>query len=132
MLLDTPFIIRPSEVPVRFNTRLPIGGYAIPANAVPGTTTYGNLVGEQIGKLLQDSAPDVPMILRTSPGIKGVDVEVPFDQASDFGFQFGEIKPATDYGFRTFNAQVARWKLPAPVQVITYDYQGNIYYGFPW
>jgi hypothetical protein len=90
------------------------------------------LVGAQIGRLVQDTYPDLVMILRTSPGMKGVDIELKLDDASLTGFQYAEIKPLTDYGFRSFNAQVARWKLDGPVHVFTYDYQGNIYYGFPW
>jgi len=129
---DTPFIILPSELAAGFDTRLPIGRYVIPTDAVPGTTTYGNLVGKQIGDLVQAQLPDIDMILRTSPGVKGVDIEVPFDKSSSVGFQFAEIKPLTNYGFRSFNRQVARWKLPGPVDALTYDYQGNIYYGFPW
>jgi len=125
------FIIRPLELPPNFNPTLPVGRYAIPADVVPGTTTYGNLVGGQIGKLFQDSFPDVQMTLRTSPGMKGVDIEIPFDNAKYTGFQYAEIKPVTDYGLTSFNAQIKGWKLPAPVQVISYDYQGNIYYGFP-
>jgi hypothetical protein len=50
----------------------------------------------------------------------------------EVGFQFAEIKPVTSYGFRSFNAQVARWKLPGPAVALTYDYKGTIYYGFPW
>jgi hypothetical protein len=129
---DTPFIILPSELPADFDITLPIGKYAILTNAVPGTTTYGNLVGAQIGRLVQDTYPDLVMILRTSPGMKGVDIELRMADAELTGFQYAEIKPLTDYGFRSFNTQVARWKLDGPVHVFTYDYQGNIYYGFPW
>ena len=129
---DTPFIILPSELPADFDITLPIGRYAIPPNAVPGTTTYGNLVGAQIGRLVQDRFPNLVMILRTSPGMRGGDIELQFGDADLTGFQYGEIKPLTDYGYRSFNTQVARWKLDGPVHVFTYDYQGNIYYGFPW
>jgi hypothetical protein len=128
---DTPFIILPSELPAGFDTTMPIGRYMIPTNAVPKTTTYGNLVSAQIGRLVQNTSPNAAIILRTAPGMKGVDIELQAEGASVTGFQFAEIKPVTDYGFRSFNTQVARWKLPAPVHAFTYDYQGNIYYGFP-
>jgi hypothetical protein len=70
--------------------------------------------------------------LRTAPGAKGVDIEVGIGDALKTGFRYTEIKPLTNYGFRSFNAQVARWRLNEPVHVFTYDYEGNIYYGFPW
>ena len=129
---DAPFIILPSELPENFKVGWPIGRYAIPADAAPGTTTYGDLVGDQIGKLVQSRLPDVPVILRTSPGMKGVDIEIRAQFESIAGFQFAEIKPLTGSGFRTFIAQVGRWKLPGPVHAFTYDYKGYIYYGFPF
>ena len=89
-------------------------------------------MGAQIGRLVQDTYPDMTMILRTSPGVKGVDIELEMENAELTGFQYAELKPLTDYGFRSFNAQVFRWKLDGPVHVFTNDYQGNIYYGFPW
>ncbi|MGD0189407.1 MAG: hypothetical protein ABSD74_01565 [Rhizomicrobium sp.] len=127
----TPFIILPKELPPKFDITLPVGRYAIPTNAVPRTTTYGDIVGDQIGKLVQDAFPSIKLVLRTSRGMKGVDIEIPIDYAPKLGFQFAEIKPLTNSGYSTFNAQVARWKLPDPVLPITYDYDGNIYYGFP-
>lgn len=128
---DTPFIILPKELFPGFDSRLPIGKYTIPTNAVPRTTTYGELVGEQIGNLVQIASPTTEMILRTAPGIKGVDIELKAEDAFVAGFRYAEIKPVTDSGFRTFNRQLARWKLSEPVLAITYDYDGNIYYGFP-
>jgi hypothetical protein len=126
-----PFIVLPKELPKDFVIIRPIGRYEIPTNAVPGTTTYGDLVGKQIGNLMQDRLPDVPMILRLSPGQKGVDIELPELQVDDVGARYLEIKPLTDSGFRSFRSQIARWKLTEPVLPVTYDYDGNIYYGFP-
>jgi hypothetical protein len=128
---DTPFLIPRSEVPADFDYAWPVGGYEIPPGVAPGTD-YGNLVHKQIGDLIQDMYPDVKMILRTSPGMKGIDIEIMPDEASRVGFRYAEIKPVSDYGFRSYTGQVARWKLPEPVLAITYDYQGNVYYGFPW
>ena len=129
---DAPFIILPSELPAGLDKTLPIGRYVIPTNVTPGTTRYGDLVGDQIGKLFQNASPGVNVILRTAPGMKGVDIEIPLDYVPRIGFRFAEIKPTTNYGIASYSAQVARWKLPAPVQAISYDYEGNIYYGFPW
>jgi hypothetical protein len=76
--------------------------------------------------------PDVEIILRTAPSDKDWDIEIPAEVASEAGFRYAEIKPVSDYGFRSYTEQVARWKLPEPVLAISYDYLGNIYYGFPW
>lgn len=128
---DAPFFIGLSELPKDFDTTLPIGKYIVPMNAIPKTTTYGNLVADQIGRLVQNAYPKVPMILRTSPGVNGVDIELEAEDAFFTGFQYAEIKPLTNSGFNSFRSQVARWNLSAPVHAFTYDYEGNIYYGFP-
>ena len=129
---DAPFLIPPLELPPDFDITWPVGRYTIPADAVSQTTTYGNLVHEQIGKLVQDMYPDVKMILRTAPGDIDVDIEIPPEEAPRVGFRYAEIKPVSESGFRRLKGQIARWNKPEPVLVITYDYQGNIYYGFPW
>ena len=103
----------------------------IPKDVLPGTTTYGDIVGEQIGKLVQDRLPHIPMILRTKPGMHGVDIELPELEAPQLGARYSEIKPLSVSGYYRFRAQTARWKLSEPVLAITYDNQGNIYYGFP-
>lgn len=126
-----PFIIIPRELSKDFDIRLPVGRYKIPETAAPGTTTYGDLVGKQIGDLVQSRLPDIPMILRTSPGMKGVDIELAERYVDALGARYLEIKPLTDSGFRTFRVQTVRWKLTEPVLPVTYDYEGNIYYGFP-
>lgn len=125
------FIIRPLDLPTSFDITRPVGRYVIPTNVAPGTTTYGNLVHVQIGNIVQGSFPNVNMTLRTSPAIRGVDIEIPLLRVPDVGFKFAEIKALTDDGFRSFNTQIARWKLSDSVLAITYDYEGNIYYGFP-
>jgi hypothetical protein len=126
-----PFIVLPKELPKDFVITRPIGRYEIPANAVPGTTKYGDLVGKQIGDLFQSRLPDVPITLRTSPGMRGVDIELTEPYVDALGARYLEIKPLTDSGFRTFRVQIVRWKLTEPVLPVTYDYEGNIYYGFP-
>ena len=50
----------------------------------------------------------------------------------DVGFEYGEIKPLSRSGRSRFNNQVLNiWNLEGRVQPITYDRDGNIYYGFP-
>jgi len=96
---------------------------------------FGQDAHQQIGQLLQDAlGTDVKLILRTAPGQTGIDVEALLEDADQVGFQYGEIKHMSASGYSDFDAQMARWKLPAPVQAIVYDRQGNIYYGFvgPW
>jgi hypothetical protein len=56
-------------------------------------------------------------------------VKVLNDPAVEVGYQFGEIKPLTRSGESTFNQQLQRWGV-GPVQAITYDAAGNVYYGF--
>jgi hypothetical protein len=126
-----PFIVLPRELSKDFDITLPVGRYKIPETAVPGTTTYGDLVGKQIGDLVQSRLPDVPMTLRTSAGMRGVDIELDVSYVDALGARYLEIKPLTDSGFKTFRVQIARWKLTEPVLPVTYDYEGNIYYGFP-
>ena len=125
------FILLPRELSKDFDITLPVGRYKIPENAVPGTTTYGDLVHEQIGALVKARLPNARIILRTSPGIRGVDIELPEMEVPELGARYTEIKPLTDSGFKRFRADIARWKLTEPVLPLTYDYDGNIYYGFP-
>jgi len=80
---------------------------------------------------VKDRLPDAEIILRISPGMKGVDIELPEPEISELGARYLEIKPLTDSGFKRFRADIARWKLSEPVLPITYDHEGNIYYGFP-
>ncbi|HEX4157604.1 MAG TPA: hypothetical protein VHY79_03950 [Rhizomicrobium sp.] len=120
-----------SELPADSDITWPVGRYVIPKNVNPGWD-YGNLVHEQIGTLYQNTFPDVKMILRTSKGLNDVDIEIPDENVPSVGFRYAEIKPLSNSGFSRFKGQVARWKKPAPVLAITYDYDGNIYYGFPW
>jgi hypothetical protein len=62
----------------------------------------------------------------------GVDVEVPVEDIDGVGFQYAEIKPLSRSGRSRFNNQVLNvWDLEGRVQAITYDKNGNIYYGFP-
>jgi hypothetical protein len=124
------FIIFPAELPKTFDVRLPIGRYIIPTDAPPGTAPHGLNVEKQIGDLFQQSAKDVAFTFNRTP-LKGVDIGVPASKSGLVGFRFAEIKPLSNAGFSRFKRQVARWNLPAPVELITYDYEGNIYFGFP-
>jgi hypothetical protein len=77
-----------------------------------------------------NQAPDAELILNRSP-LRGVDIKVPPGAVERLGFRFAEIKPLSNPGYYRFNRQIARWKLSDPVQLITYDHDGNIYLGFP-
>jgi hypothetical protein len=103
----------------------------VPPGLTPGTTLFGDYVHKTIVELIKAAAPDVKFTDNTAPGIKGVDIEVPIRSITKVGFRYAEIKPLTKYGIRSFAAQGARWKLPGPVQAISYDSKGNIYLGFP-
>jgi hypothetical protein len=124
------FVILPSELPKSFDTTWPVGRYVIPKDALPGTAPYGNDVERQIGDLFQEAVPDVRLVLNRAP-LNGVDIAVPAERADSVGFRFAEIKPLSNAGYYRFKAQVRRWNLAEPVQLFTYDYDGNIYLGFP-
>jgi len=83
--------------------------------------------------LLQESVgPNVVLTLNTAPNTPGVDVEVPENGVHVTGFEYAEIKPLSRTGRSRFNNQVLNiWDLEGRVQAITYDKNGNIYYGFP-
>jgi hypothetical protein len=54
------------------------------------------------------------------------EIEVP-----ELGARYLEIKPLTESGYARIRANIGRWELSEPVLPVTYDYDGNIYYGFP-
>jgi len=73
--------------------------------------------------------PDALFDFRVLPGQRGIDVTVLDDPTAEVGYQFGEIKPLTASGEAAFNRQLQQWGV-GPVQPITYDAAGNVYYGF--
>jgi hypothetical protein len=73
--------------------------------------------------------PDVQFRFDVLPGQRGIDVTVLRDPSGSVGYQFGEIKPLTASGESVFNRQLQQWGV-GPVQSITYDAAGNVYYGF--
>lgn len=106
-----------------------IGGFVPPDNLTYGTTLYGSYAHGQIGDLLKELYPGVKFILRVRLGQRGIDVEVPNESVGEVGYRFGEIKPRTSSGEAAFNRQLQEWGV-GPVQSITYDAAGNVYYGF--
>jgi hypothetical protein len=107
------------------------GSFATPESANPGTTTFGNYAHKEIAKLLQQNYPEANFIFRIRPGQIGPDVELVEQEAIDaVGFRYGEIKPLTNSGKSSFNRQVLNWDLADPVQPITYDAAGNVFWGF--
>ncbi len=106
-----------------------IGSFPVPDNLTYGTTPFGYYAHDAIAGLLERRFPNVDFILRIRPGQRGVDVEVPERSISDVGHQYFEIKPLTPSGERSFYRQLEEWGV-GPVQSLTYDKDGNIYYGF--
>jgi hypothetical protein len=106
-----------------------IGSFPVPDNLTYGTTLFGNYAHEQIANLLEELYPGVLFDMRVLPGQRGIDVTVLDDPFGRVGFPFGEIKPLTPSGESAFNRQLLQWGV-GPVQSITYDAAGNVYYGF--
>jgi hypothetical protein len=108
-----------------------IGTFEPPANMNFGTTDFGKYAHEKAADILKSMHPNVPFIFRTKPFETGVDVTVPNKYITHVGFAHGEIKPLTDSGKRTMLGQVLKWGLDRKkVRAITYDAQGNVFYGF--
>jgi hypothetical protein len=106
-----------------------IGSFTSPDNLTYGTTLFGNYAHAKIADFLRRLYPDVQFRFDVLPGQRGVDVTVLSDPFGRVGYQFGEIKPLTASGESAFNRQLQQWGV-APVQSITYDAAGNVYYGF--
>ncbi len=109
-----------------------IGSYTPSANLKFGTTLFGDEAHVAAARILQEMHPDVAFDFRVRPGQRGIDVKVLRSQdVGEVGFEFGEIKPLTASGERTMLRQIDKWGLtPQQVRPITYDANGNIYYGF--
>ena len=102
-----------------------------------GYGDFGDAMHESIGGELKAKFPNVPFKINSERGQNGVDVTVlDDDDVPTVGFKYGEIKPNSDSGQRTLLDQVQRWKdkgaIPksSKVQPITYDADGNVYFGF--
>jgi hypothetical protein len=106
-----------------------IGSFTPPETLTYGTTLFGNYAHAKIADLLRALYPDVAFELRVLPGQRGIDVTVSDDFVGRVGYRFGEIKPLTSSGEASFNRQLQEWGV-GPVQAITYDAAGNVYYGF--
>ena len=106
-----------------------IGSFVPPDNLTYGTTLFGNYAHEKIANLLARLYPEVTFKFNVLPGEQGIDVAVLRDPLGEVGYKFGEIKPLTASGESSFNRQLERWGV-GPVQSITYDAAGNVYYGF--
>jgi hypothetical protein len=112
-------------------TRMPvIGNVEPPIGVKAGSTTFGNIMHERIATWLRGKYPNTQFILRTRPGLKGMDAEwIKVEGSVNPGFRYLEIKPRSISGLNTFNKQVSKWGY-SDVKVITYDEYGNLFWGW--
>lgn len=89
---------------------------------------FGNYAHQQTAKLLEDLYPGVPFTFRVGPGQRGIDIELPEGFIPRVGHEFLDIKPRSPSGERKFYRQQEEWGVP--VQPLTYDKDGSVYYGF--
>jgi hypothetical protein len=108
-----------------------IGSFAPPAGLRFGLPAFGHYAHREAAKILKDLYPGVQFVLRVTPGQKGIDVSVPLDRIESLGFAHAEIKPLSASGEKKMRQQVWDWEYdPSTVRAITYDANGNVYYGF--
>jgi hypothetical protein len=108
-----------------------IGSFTPPAGLKYGGTDFGFYAHEKVGRILQDQYPGVPLVLRVTRGEQGVDVSVPGNYIARVGFAHAEIKPLSASGEKKMRQQISKWEYdPNTVQAVTYDANGNVYFGF--
>jgi hypothetical protein len=108
-----------------------IGSFTPRADLKYGGTDFGNHAHRETGSMLQELYRDAHLILRVKPGEKGIDVSVPETHIASLGFAHAEIKPLSASGEKRLRQQILKWEYdPSTVQAITYDANGNVYFGF--
>jgi hypothetical protein len=96
-----------------------------------GGTDFGNHAHRETGSMLRKLYRDADLILRVEPGQRGIDVSVPEDHIARLGFAHAEIKPLSASGEKKLRQQIWKWGYdPSTVRAITYDANGNVYFGF--
>ncbi len=114
-----------------------IGNVGVPENIAPKTTTYGEEMARRIAEEYKLANPKVPFEFNVGTGQRGPDGAVPPDFAARVGWSdpWAEIKPNT--GVQTmnkydnqFNAWTKQYEPDFGVQVLSWDYSGNVYKGF--
>jgi hypothetical protein len=108
-----------------------IGSFTPRADLKYGTTKFGIHAHQETGTMLRNLYIDADLILRVEPGQKGIDVSVPGEHIARLGFAHAEIKPLSASGEKKMRQQILAWEYdPSTVQAITYDANGNVYFGF--
>jgi hypothetical protein len=104
-----------------------LGSFPVPKDLKFGTTKFGDYAHKMIVRMLRDRYPQANFIFRRI----GVDVEVTEPKWIDtIGFRYADIKPLTASGKSKLSQQILNWNLSSPVQPITYDAAGNVFWGF--
>ena len=108
-----------------------IGSFTPRADLKYGGTDFGIHAHQETGSMLQNLYRDADLILRVGRGQKGIDVSVPEEHIARLGFAHAEIKPLSASGEKKMRQQILEWEYdPSTVQAITYDANGNVYFGF--
>jgi hypothetical protein len=91
--------------------------------------TFGQEVHQNFLDALTEQTSTAPSdwLMRTGPGLNGVDAEFMGQADLNPGFTFAELKPYTQYGFDTFMNQLDSWSLPqGQTQLWFYNENGII------
>lgn len=106
-----------------------IGKIRLPKDLKPGTVPFGNYMHEEISKLVQSRHPKTIFHFNIKPGQRGVDVH--YVSGPDPGFKHLDIKTDKPHSQKQLNRQIQNWGHDeSKVRAITYDEDGNVFFGF--
>jgi hypothetical protein len=99
------------------------------ANGIFGSAEYGQMMHDKFLKELirQTGTRKSDWLMRTDPGLTGVDATYVGQGCRNPGFLYAELKPYSLSGYNRFLSQLDRWNLPAKTTTLwMYDAAGKI------